>query len=221
MRNEANREVWGATALRKCETKPIRRERVRDWADMVGAGATEQSQSGGVSCEGDPDAKQSQSAGVGGAARTPGPRARNKANPIFGQYGKVRIPLCFQYKTGVERFGRMCMNRLVEIAVTEKGSSDVADFDAVAVNVGNRGVIGNADQHPSLQDALQADRAGVFRPCGGQASFRKAHDKRLGGKVRTMPPLSAVTLFYAISRKELTARRVARMLEEPVPVVTR
>jgi hypothetical protein len=36
-----------------------------------------------------------------------------------------------------------------------------------------------------------------------------------------MPPLSAVTLFYAISRKELTARKVARMLEEPVPVATR
>ena len=36
-----------------------------------------------------------------------------------------------------------------------------------------------------------------------------------------MPPFSAVTLFYAISRKELTARKVARMLEEPVSVATR
>jgi hypothetical protein len=36
-----------------------------------------------------------------------------------------------------------------------------------------------------------------------------------------MPPLSALTLFYAISRKELTARKVARMLEEPVPVAAR
>ena len=74
--------------------------------------------------------------------------------------------------------------------------------------------------HPSRTLSKSTGRA-FIRHCGGQASFRKAHDKRLGGKVRTMPPLSAVTLFYAISRKELTARRVARMLEEPVPVATR
>lgn len=36
-----------------------------------------------------------------------------------------------------------------------------------------------------------------------------------------MPPLSAVTLFYAISRKELTVRKVARMGEEAVPVAPR
>jgi hypothetical protein len=65
-------------------------------------------------------------------------------------------PLCFQYRTGVEQFERMCMNRLAEIVVTDgRNSSDVADFEAVAVNVWNRGVIGNADRHPSLQDALQ------------------------------------------------------------------
>ena len=50
----------------------------------------------------------------------------------------------------------MCMNRLAEIAVTyDRHSSNVADFEAVAVNVRNRGVIGNADQHPSFQDTLQ------------------------------------------------------------------
>ena len=37
MRNEANREGWEAKANRKCETKPIRCEAVRGWADMVGA----------------------------------------------------------------------------------------------------------------------------------------------------------------------------------------
>src|ERR1035438_8386092 len=34
-------------------------------------------------------------------------------------------------------------------------SGDFADLDAVAVDVRNRGVIGNADQYPSLQHAFQ------------------------------------------------------------------
>ena len=115
MRNEANREVCGATALRKCGTKPIGRRAGRRQLE---------------------DAKRSQS-----HSRT----VRQSGNP-----------LCFQYRTGVERFERMCMNRLAEIVVTDgRNSSDVADFEAVAVNVWNRGVIGNADRHPSLQDALQ------------------------------------------------------------------
>ena len=62
MRNEANREACEAAAIRGCETKPIRCETVRDWADMMGAGA-EQSQTGGVRGEGNQDAKRSQSAG--------------------------------------------------------------------------------------------------------------------------------------------------------------
>ena len=197
MRNEANREVCGATANRKCETKPIRRgggHSKNAWA--TGA---KRSQSGGVQGEGNQDAKRSQSAGglahagtVAGEAFTNARCAkrsqsggvrgegnwkmRNEANPPRGGgHGKnawvrgakrsqshlrtVRQsgnPLCFQYRTGVERFERMCMNRLAEIVVTNRrNSSAVADFEAVAVNVRNRGVIGNADQHPSLQDALQ------------------------------------------------------------------
>ena len=39
---------------------------------------------------------------------------------------------------------------------TNRGhSGDFANLDAVAAEVRNRGAIGNADQHPSLQDALQ------------------------------------------------------------------
>jgi hypothetical protein len=34
-------------------------------------------------------------------------------------------------------------------------SSDFADFKVLAVNVRNRGVIGNAEQYPSLQHAFQ------------------------------------------------------------------
>src|ERR1035437_7766335 len=34
-------------------------------------------------------------------------------------------------------------------------SGDLADLEAVAVDVGNRGVIGDAEHHPSLQHALQ------------------------------------------------------------------
>src|ERR1035437_377611 len=48
-------------------------------------------------------------------------QARNKANPIFGQYGKAGTPLYSQYRTRVKRLERMCRNRLAEIAVTEKG----------------------------------------------------------------------------------------------------
>src|ERR1035437_511332 len=39
-------------------------------------------------------------------------------------------------------------------------SSDFADLKALAVNVRNRGVIGNAEEHPSLQYALQLLPAG-------------------------------------------------------------
>src|ERR1035437_9154877 len=39
-------------------------------------------------------------------------------------------------------------------------SSDFADLKALAVNVRNRGVIGNAEEHPSLQHALQLLPAG-------------------------------------------------------------
>jgi len=42
-------------------------------------------------------------------------------------------------------------------------SSDVANSKAVAVNVRKRGVIGNAEQHPSLQDDLQLFPAGFQR----------------------------------------------------------
>jgi hypothetical protein len=48
------------------------------------------------------------------------------------------------------------MNRLAEMVVMDgRCSSAAADFEAVAVNVRNRGVIGNADQRPSLQNALR------------------------------------------------------------------
>ena len=47
-------------------------------------------------------------------------------------------------------------NRLPTLDGTDGGhSSDFADFDAVTVNVRNRGVIGDAQKHPTFQNALQ------------------------------------------------------------------
>jgi hypothetical protein len=148
VRNEANREVCGAAAIRGCGTKPIRRG--------------------------------------GGRGKTAWATGVERSQSHFRTVRQSGNPFCFQYRTGVERFERMCMNRLAEIVVTDgRNSSNVADFEAVAVNVRNRGVIGNADQHPSLQDALQLLPAS-FR------GFGIRPDARDGGNVAIERPVIPV-----------------------------
>ena len=48
-------------------------------------------------------------------------------------------------------------------------SSDFADLKALAVNVRNRGVIGNAEEHPSLHSSRQASRVLAFAQTPGMA----------------------------------------------------
>jgi len=93
VRNEANRKVCGATAIRKCETKPIRRGRVHAGVIASVAGRN--------------------------ALATGAERSQSHFRTVW-QSGN---PLCFQYKTGVKRFDRMCMNRLAETVVTPACSS--------------------------------------------------------------------------------------------------
>jgi len=79
--------------------------------------------------EGDPDAKQSQSAGgradggmiAGEALMNAWARCAEQSQSHFRTVWQSGNPLRFQYRTRVKRFERMCMNRLGEIAVTEKG----------------------------------------------------------------------------------------------------
>ena len=111
MRNEADREACGARATRKRETKPIR-------------GGGGHGENAWARC-----AKRSQSArGRAHAGTTAGEaftnargRCAKRSQSHFRTVRQSGSPFDFQYKTGVEGFECMCLNRLGEIAVTEKG----------------------------------------------------------------------------------------------------
>ena len=127
MRNEANRKARGARATRKCETKPIRGG--GGHGENAWGRCAKRSQSGGVWGEGNQDAKRSQSAGgrphactiAGEAFTNAWARCAKRSQSHFRTVGQSGNPFYFQYKTGIERPERMCMNRLAEIAVMMAG----------------------------------------------------------------------------------------------------
>ena len=106
----------------------------------------------------------------------PIPRARSRPAEGCAPASRDRCPRCED--SGCEVFFRApsCIGerrRRLEAQRTEasdqvlpfdwtngRHSSDFADLKALAVNVRNRGVIGNAEEHPSLQHALQLLPAG-------------------------------------------------------------
>jgi hypothetical protein len=80
------------------------------------------------------DAKRSQSAAGWGDGKNAWARGAKRSQSHLRTVRQSGNPLCFQYKTGVERFERMCMNRLAEMVVTDgRRSSEVTDFEALAV----------------------------------------------------------------------------------------
>ncbi len=79
--------------------------------------------------------------------------------------------------------------------------SDFPDFDAVPVNLRNRGVIGNAEQHPSCKHALQFFTAGL-------ESFGMRPDAR-NRRIRSLCP-NLGSMSKRVNQGQLQDARVLR-----------
>lgn len=101
MRNEANREVCGATALRKCETKPIRRG--GGHGENAWGRCAERSQSAAIRCQ----ATKPPNCGGGAHGKIAWAISAERSQSHFRTVWQSGNPPCFQYRTGIERFERM------------------------------------------------------------------------------------------------------------------